>query len=87
MIVMRDANHISVVVKGTKLEALRAGASRGIPLTFVRSTAHGEAVCITDMEYRKDVMKWYASGGASHMPAGTPLFFSETYVPPYKVKD
>ena len=87
MIVTKDATHISVVVKGSKGEALRAGHARGIPLRYVRATAHGESVCIADMEYRTEIMRWYNSAGAKVLPVGTPLVFSETHVSPYKTRD
>lgn len=87
MLITKDATHISVVIKGTRAEALRAGHQRGIPLRFVRETSHGESVCIADMSYRKEVAKWYSTFGAAPLPTGTPLFFSETYVSPYKTRD
>lgn len=87
MLNVKDATHISVIVKGNKVEALREGHSRGIPLRFVRSTSHGEVVCIADMEYRRAITKWFNSDGPADMPAGTPLFFSETYVAPSKSRE
>lgn len=87
MMITKDATHISVVIKGNRSEALRAGHSHGIPLRFVRETAHGECVCIADMNYRKEITKWYGSYGAAPLPSGTPLLFSETYVSPYKTRD
>ena len=82
MLNVKDATHISVVIKGSKVEALREGHTHGIPLRFVRSTSHGEVVCIADMEYRRAIAKWFNISGAGEMPVGTPLFFSETYVAP-----
>lgn len=87
MIVVKDATHISIVIKGTKAEALRAGHTRGIPLRYIRATAHGESICIADMEYRKEVAKWFNVSGAAPLPPGTPLVYSETYVSPYKTRD
>lgn len=87
MLITKDATHISVVIKGSRTDALRAGHTRGIPLRFVRETAHGESICIAEMTYRKEVAKWYNSFGAAPLPVGTPLVYSETYVSPYKTRD
>lgn len=87
MIPTRDATHISVIVKGDRLEALRSAASQGIPATFVRSTPHGESVLLVEMTERRKVIQWYNRGGTGNLPLGTPLLFTETYVPPYKTGD
>lgn len=85
MINVKDATHISVIVKGTKVEALRAGHDRGIPLRYVRTTSHGEVVCIADMEFRRAITRWFNADGPSELPVGTPLFFSETYIAPSNI--
>lgn len=84
MITTRDANHLSITVKGDRATALRAAASHGIPATFVRTTSQGESVLIVDMAEKRRVIQWYAHGGIGKQPAGTPLLFTETYVPPHQ---
>jgi hypothetical protein len=87
MLVTKDATHIAVFIKGDRNAALRAGHTQGIPLRYVRSTPHGESVCIAEMQFRKDILKWLASSGPRQMPDGSPLMATETYVSPYKTRD
>lgn len=78
MIVTRDATHLSLVVKGKRLQAERAAATHAIPVKFVRETANGETILLVEMHFIGAVKKWFDEYVVP--PAGTPLTFSPTWV-------
>ena len=81
-IVHRDATHLSLVVKGSELEATRKAADYGIPFTPVRITGHGETVGLVPLRYAAKVRKWFNDNGVATAPPGILLLWTETSVSP-----
>lgn len=67
---------LSLIVKGTRYQAARAAADRGIPFAYVRET-DTETVGHVDSAHRDRVLAWFTEPGAPPYPAGSLLLYHD----------